>query len=213
MTTIYLIRHSTRINHDYINEYNTTQSELLKSEKDILSVEGEERARILAEQKEFKNVDMVYVSNCVRTLQTAKYLVEKYNLKVDIDERLDERRVGISNSDQYPDWFTRQFKDKDYKTINGESQNDVCLRMNEKINEILEKYNNKNIAIFSHGYAIMFYLLQFANLDYIDEDRIIKISYNNKILLDGKINAPEVFKLVFDGKKLVDIDHIIFKEL
>ena len=105
MTTIYLIRHSTRINHDYINEYNTTQSELLKSEKDILSVEGEERARILAEQKEFKNVDMVYVSNCVRTLQTAKYLVEKYNLKVDIDERLDERRVGISNSDQYPDWF------------------------------------------------------------------------------------------------------------
>jgi len=213
MTTIYLIRHSTRINHDYINEYNTTQSELLKSEKDILSVEGEERARILAEQKEFKNVDMVYVSNCVRTLQTAKYLVEKYNLKVDIDERLDERRVGISNSDQYPDWFTRQFKDKDYKTINGESQNDVCLRMNEKINEILEKNNNKNIAIFSHGYAIMFYLLQFANLDYIDEDRIIKISYNNKILLDGKINAPEVFKLVFDGKKLVDIDHIIFKEL
>jgi len=213
MTTIYLIRHSTRINHDYINEYNTTQSELLKSEKDILSVEGEERARILAEQREFKNVDMVYVSNCVRTLQTAKYLVEKYNLKVDIDERLDERRVGISNSDQYPDWFTRQFKDKDYKTINGESQNDVCLRMNEKINEILEKNNNKNIAIFSHGYAIMFYLLQFANLDCIDEDRIIKISYNNKILLDGKINAPEVFKLVFDGKKLVDIDHIIFKEL
>ncbi len=213
MTTIYLIRHSTRINHDYINEYNTTQSELLKSEKDILSVEGEERARILSEQKEFKNVDMVYVSNCVRTLQTAKYLVEKYNLKVNIDERLDERRVGISNSDQYPDWFTRQFKDKDYKTINGESQNDVCLRMNEKINEILEKNNNKNIAIFSHGYAIIFYLLQFVNLDYIDEDRIIKISYNNKILLDGKINAPEVFKLVFDGKKLVDIDHIIFKEL
>ena len=35
----------------------------------------------------------------------------------------------------------------------------------------------------------------------------------DKIILDGKINAPEVFKLEFDKNKLVDIDHLIFEDL
>ena len=94
-TTVYLIRHSVRLNmKNNIESYNTTQDNLIKSEKIILSVTGERRAEKLSNEKELQNIDVVYASNCVRTLQTAKYLMEKQNLKANLDERLDERRTG-----------------------------------------------------------------------------------------------------------------------
>ena len=94
-TTVYLIRHSVRLNmKNNIESYNTTQENLIKSEKIILSVTGERRAEKLSNERELQNIDVVYASNCVRTLQTAKYLMEKQNLKANLDERLDERRTG-----------------------------------------------------------------------------------------------------------------------
>jgi len=107
MTTVYLIRHSVRMPLKTI-KYNTTQDKLILNEKIILSSDGESRAKLLSEKEELQNIDVVYTSNCVRTLQTAKYLLEKQNLSVTIDDRLDERRVGIPNDDIYPDWFERQ---------------------------------------------------------------------------------------------------------
>ena len=213
MTTIYLIRHSTRIDHKYIEKFLTSDSSLVRNEKDILSIEGERRAEILSKEKELSNIDKIYTSKCVRTLQTAKYLMEKLDIPAIIDERLDERRVGIPNEGKHPDWFVKQYLDKDFKTENGESQNEVNERMNEVINEILDNNPDKEIAIFSHGYAICFYLLQFSKLDYIDENKNIRIKYKNKILLEGLLNAPEVFKLTFDNKELKDIEHITFKDL
>ena len=213
MTTVYLIRHSTRIDKHYIEKYLTSDSSLVRNEKDILSVEGERRAEILSKEPELSNIDKVYTSKCVRALQTAKYLMERNNLPAIIDERLDERRVGIPNEGKHPDWFVKQYKDKDFKTENGESQNEVVERLNEVINEIVENNPDKKIAIFSHGYAICFYLLQYSKLDYIDADKNIRIKYKNKVLLDGLLNAPEVFKLTFDNLKLVDIEHLEFADL
>ena len=97
-TTVYLIRHSVRINtKDVIESWKTSQDKVLRSEKIILSVTGEKRAEILSNEEELQNIDVVYASNCVRTLQTAKYLMEKQNLKANLDERLDERRTGKPN--------------------------------------------------------------------------------------------------------------------
>ena len=102
-TTVYLIRHSVRLNmKNNIESYNTTQESLIKNEKIILSVTGERRAEKLSNEKELQNIDVVYASNCVRTLQTAKYLMEKQNLKANLDERLDERRTGKPNDKEYP---------------------------------------------------------------------------------------------------------------
>lgn len=208
MTTIYLIRHSERINHSFIESINSTDTALVQNEKDILSVNGEEKAKKLSNLEELQDVNKVYVSKCVRTLETAKYILEKLNLKANIDERLDERRVGIPNEKKYPDWFLRQYQDLDFKTEGGESRRDVIKRMNEIISLILDKNKDEKIAIFSHGYAITFYLLQYANLDYIDNEKNFKITYKNETILDGKINAPEVFKLEFTDKELKSITNI-----
>ena len=81
-TIVYLIRHSVRFNNkEMIESYKTNQNALLKNEKIVLSVTGEKRAEILSNEEELQDIDVVYTSNCVRTLQTAKYLLEKQNLK------------------------------------------------------------------------------------------------------------------------------------
>ena len=211
MTTLYLIRHSVRMPLKTI-KYNTTQDKLILNEKIILSSDGESRAKLLSEKEELKNIDVVYASNCVRTLQTAKYIIEKQNLSVTIDDRLDERRVGIPNDDIYPDWFERQYKDENFKTVGGESQKDVRNRMDEAITEILKQHKDKRIAIFSHGYAITFYLLKYCKLVNIQENKFT-FEFNNKVIFDKKINAPEVFKLTFDNEELMNIESIEFEDI
>lgn len=211
MTTLYLIRHSVRMPLKTI-KYNTTQDKLILNEKIILSSDGESRAKLLSEKEELQNIDVVYASNCVRTLQTAKYIIEKQNLSVTIDDRLDERRVGIPNDDIYPDWFERQYKDENYKTVGGESQKDVRNRMDEAITEILKQHKDKRIAIFSHGYAITFYLLKYCKLTNLT-DKKFTFEFNNKIIFDKKINAPEVFKLTFDNEELMNIESIEFEDI
>lgn len=211
MTTLYLIRHSVRMPLKTI-KYNTTQDKLILNEKIILSSDGESRAKLLSEKEELQNIDVVYASNCVRTLQTAKYIIEKQNLSVTIDDRLDERRVGIPNDDIYPDWFERQYKDENYKTVGGESQKDVRNRMDEAITEILKQHKDKRIAIFSHGYAITFYLLKYCKLTNLT-DKKFTFEFNNKIIFDKKINAPEVFKLTFDNEELMSIESIEFEDI
>lgn len=143
-------------------------------------------------------------------------MLARQNLKVNIDDRLDERRVGIPNDDSVKDWFERQYLDENYKTINGESQKMVRDRMGKVLDEILSNDKGKKVAVFAQGYAITFLLLNWCKLEEIREDNgshILKYSFNNKIIFDKKINSPEVFKLTFDEEKLINIENIVFKDL
>ena len=213
-TTIYLIRHSVRFDSKKILQYNTNQNKTIKNEKIILSVEGEKRAEILSHEKELQNIDIVYTSNCVRTLQTAKYLLKKQNLKVNIDERFDERRSGIPNNNIVHDWWLRQYIDENYRTEGGESQKDVRERFTEAFNEVLKANKGKRIAIFSHGYAITFFIMTWCKFKYNSEKDDIQFYFKNKKIFDKKLNAPEVFKLEFDeNNKIVDLKNIVFKDL
>ena len=57
--------------------------------------------------------------------------MEKQNLKANIDDRLDERRVSIPNDNKVKDWWLRQYLDENYKTEGGESQKDVRGRFED----------------------------------------------------------------------------------
>ena len=213
-TTVYLIRHSVRFNSKNILQYNTNQNKTIKNEKVILSVEGEKRAEILSNEKELQNIDIAYTSNCVRTFQTAKYLLEKQNLKANIDDRFDERRSGKPNDYIVKDWWLRQYIDEDYKTEGGESQKEVRERFTDAFNEVLEANKGKRIAIFSHGYAITFFIMTWCKFEYNGEKDNIKFYFKNKKIFDKKINAPEVFKLEFDeNNNIINIQNIVFNDL
>ena len=213
-TIVYLIRHSIRFNKDYIEQYNTYQNTTIRNEKVVLSSQGEKRAEILSNEEELQNLDVIYVSNCVRTLQTAKYIIEKQNLKVNIDERFDERRTGKEANLPRKEWLLNQYLDENFKTEGGESQREVRERFSEAFKEVINNNKGKRIAIFSHGYAITFFIMKWCKFEYVEDKDDMKFTFKDKVIFNKKINAPEVFKLEFDeNNELIDIQKIEFDDL
>lgn len=149
-TIVYLIRHSTKFDPNNIEIYNSNDSKQLKTEKKMLSVEGEEKARKLSKQNEFKNIDSVYSSNYVRAMQTAKYFIEGRNIKLNIDERFNERKVGNYRKEEYPNFFCDQYWNKELKGEEGECQTEVNKRMTEAFWEVVNNNKYKKNVIVSH---------------------------------------------------------------
>ena len=204
MTTIYLIRHSKplKVNNDF-NDDNLQ----IQNEKSCLSLEGENIAQEKLSVDEFENIDSLYSSNYVRAIQTAKYLADSNNLEINVVSKLGERKFGISSWDELPEDFEkRQFFDDNYKIGDGESQKEVRDRMFSVINDILNKNNNKRIAIVSHATAISYLLKRWCNIDIVQNK--MRYTFEDKILLEGSLDYCEIFKLEFDNNNLVDIQNI-----
>ena len=81
-TIIYLIRHAETIDEKGIR--NTIETDQEINEKEILSIKGEEDSKILSENEELKNIDVIWTSSYTRAKQTAKYIAEKNNLEYNI---------------------------------------------------------------------------------------------------------------------------------
>lgn len=204
-TIIYLVRHSKpmEVNNDFNNE-----SLQIQNEKKCLSIEGEFLAREIFENSEFNNINILFSSSYVRTIQTAKYLAKKNNLDINIVSDLGERRFGIDSWNDLPENFERkQLLDENYKLNNGESQKDVRNRMYMVIMKILNKYQNKKIAIVSHGTAITYLLKKWCNIELVD-DRL-RYRFNDKVFFRGYLNYCEIFKLEFDdNNELISIENV-----
>ena len=93
-TTVYLIRHSEKLDTKYIDKYYNDEFYQITREKRILSSDGERKAKILSENKEFNKLDAIYSSNYVRAIQTAKYFAERLDIKINVNKDLNERRYG-----------------------------------------------------------------------------------------------------------------------
>lgn len=211
MTEVYLIRHSEKY-RDVCNIVNDDNFQLC-NEKIILSINGEMLAFKLANMEEMSNIDVVFASNYVRSIGTAKYIAYKNGTLVKIDKNLGERVYGVNSINEIASGFGfKQWEDIDYKLPNGESRRDVTNRMYDTVNRILVDYKGKRIAIVSHGTAISFLLDKWCDifLNYNDDNKIdTKIIFNNKVIFNGNFPAPCVFKLVFDdSNNIVNIENI-----
>ncbi len=205
MTTIYLIRHSKTLD---INSELTTDSLQVQNEKKILSKEGELIAREKFTNPEFKNIEVIYASNYVRTIETAKYISEANNIQINILDDLGERKFGINSWDEKPKDFERkQFLDENYKIGDGESKKEVEERMYNCLIKILEENKNKIICIVSHATAISYLLNRWCKIEI--EDNMLNYKFKDKELLKGHINYCDIFKLTFDDtNSLIDIEKI-----
>lgn len=204
---IYLIRHSGTFVK--INGYDNLPFED-QSKNMILSVYAERKAEKLGKTPEFNNIDAVYCSNSVRAIATAKYISFQNNdISLNVQDELNERKFGVKYIEELPDGFIqKQFEDDSYKLENGESLKEVNLRIKKYIeNEILSCNNYSKVAIVMHGIAIMTYLKKFCNVTFNND--VFKVTYNNKVIYNSVLKAPEVFKLEFDDKNnVVDIENI-----
>ena len=196
MTVVYLIRHSQPM-REHLGSYNGDDIDQTRNEKNILTPEGEKLAEKLAQKEELQNIDVLYSSNYVRTMSTAKYIAYNNEIDLNIDDRLGERKFGYDSSTIPGDFFKKQWLDFDYKHPDGESINDTKKRITEVINEIINNNKGKTICIVSHGTALSSYLLNILNFEGIFDNKL-RFTFNGEEVFDGMWNAPHMFKLVFD---------------
>ena len=196
MTTIYLIRHSKPLK---VNNNSNSDSLQIQNEKSSLSIEGENIAREKLYNEELQNIDIIYSSNYVRAIQTAKYLAEKNSLEINVDSELGERRFGINSWDELPEGFEKQqVIDENYKIGNGESQVEVRKRMHNVIMKILSNNKGKRIAVFSHATAIAFLLKQWCSIEISEGKGNVK--FNGNTVFNDTLNYCVSFKLEFDDE-------------
>lgn len=206
MTTLYLVRHSEPFKvHRGIEEVN--ESLLLSNIKSPLSVEGEKLAERVSNNIEFDNLDVVWSSNYVRAMSTAKYFANRNNLKVNISDRLGERLHGISSWSELPqDFEIHQFEDENYKLNSGESRKEVAKRLLDFINRLLNEYKDKRILVVGHSTALAYLLSNWCEISYSSDYK-----FNNKVFFSGKWSYCETFKLEFTDNNLVSITNISIK--
>lgn len=206
MTTVYLLRHSEPFkNHKGLEEVH--ESLLFSNIKSPLSIRGEKLAEKISRNSEFNNLDVIWSSDYVRTMSTAKYFAEKNNLKVNISNQLGERKHGINSWDELPvDFEKHQFEDENYKIGDGESQKETKIRILNKINTILNENKGKRILIVGHSTATAYLLAQWCEINYTGP-----YNFNEKEFFNGKWDYCETFKLVFDeNNNLKSIENLKF---
>ncbi len=206
MKIIYLIRHSGPfVNIDNYNDYFNISWNIYNKNM-ILNTEGENKAKELSNNNEFVNTDEIYSADSARAIATAKYIAEKNNLSIKLDERINERNLGIKTISQLPNDFNKKsFDKKDYKIFGGESLNEVDERMNSFINDIIHNNCNKTIIV-THGIILLSFLSSLCNFSY--DGKTFFIKYNNNVLVNGNPRNPDVFKLTIDHDKIINIENI-----
>ena len=206
MKTIYLIRHSAPFVEieNYDDYKNVPWSDYNRNM--ILSSEGEEKAKKLWNIDELKHLDAVYSADSFRAIGTAKYVAEINNLKIKLDNRINERNLGVNTISELPEnQILESFKNKDYKFGTGESLNEVDKRFNSFINEILES-NYNNIVLFIHGIIMMSFLQNNTNFSF--DGKNMRLLFNNNEIYNDKMKNPMVFKIEYENNTIVDIKEI-----
>ncbi len=199
MTIIYFMRHSEALKFNNINNDDDLQ---IQNEKWPLTINGETIAKEKSKKDDFSHFDVVYSSNYVRAISTAKYFTKD---RVNIDESFGERKFGINNWEELPkDFGEKQFKNFDYKLKNGESLNEVIIRETNSLNRILVEHKNQTILIVGHSTALASLFSKWCEVSYTGPYK-----FKEKEFFDGKWNYCETFKLTFDeDNKLVNIENI-----
>jgi len=193
-----------------------------RSERMILTVEGEQRAKEVTDKIE--PVEKVFASNSVRAIATVKYIAHKNNLPVTVDNNINELSRGVLDklkmaklSDFPSDFYFKQFNDDNYKPEEGESINEGKARVSKTLAELLDsKY--KKIALGVHGVYIMCFLKQVGCVvkfgDINKDEAMFTVTLNDKVVYEGGLSDnPEIFKLVFAGDKVKTIESFIDKGL
>ena len=130
---------------------------MLMKKKEILSLYGEEQSKKLSQNTELNNIDVIWSSSYTRAKATAKYIANNNNLPINLDSKLNERKLGnlkelgeFMKDKKTRDPSQEQLLDRKFKTTDGESAEDTKKRMNEFFDRILKEYEGKKIAIVSH---------------------------------------------------------------
>lgn len=208
-TVIYLVKHCDIIpkGNFHIIENNDDYQKM--SEKIVLSVQGEEKAMRLSKLDVLQNLDAIYSSNHAKTIGTAKYLASANHTVIQIDSRLNERKIGTMDGIEEKEFHRRQAKDWDFRLARGESLNDAKKRIVSAIKNILMFEAGNRVAVVSHSTIMTCLLSVWCEMGYNFAEDVI-LSYKGETLVDGHNNIPMVLEVTFDGMNVKNIRIVDF---
>lgn len=113
---------------------------------------GRQQAEKLADRVENLDIHMIVSSPMCRAVQTAQPAAKRLKLEIITDSRLIEQDYGIFEGvDRRDPGFLANKRQFAYRYPGGESMMDVAYRVYSLIEEIKEKYPEKNILLVCHG--------------------------------------------------------------
>lgn len=204
-TIIYFIIHSEPASSSNFKDISNKDNLLEKNKNKILSVSGEKLAEKLSKHIELKNIDSVYCSNYVRTLSTAKYIALENNTLINIDDRLNERKIGQMGDMEWKEFERLQFKNFDFKLNGGESLNQTKKRMADSVKNILMFESGNRVAVVTHSTALTCLLSSWCDVGKNYDDKLI-LTYNEDSIIDGHYSYPMLFKVTFDGMVVKNVE-------
>lgn len=142
MTSVYFVRHA----QPNINNHNNLTREL--SEKGLADTALV--TRFLSD----KNISAVLSSPYKRAVDTVKGFADGAGLEVEIISDFRERSIDNVWIDDFNSFARRQWSDFDYKLSGGESLREVQRRNISALEAALERFENRNFAVGSHGTAL-----------------------------------------------------------
>ena len=189
MTKVYFIRHA---EPDYSNH-----DDLLRE----LTPKGMQDRKIVTEYLSNKKIDVVLSSPYKRAVQTLEDFADKFGFKIETIDAFHERKVGNEWIENFHDFSKNQWADSEYKLEGGECLREVQARNIAALKEVLHKYEEKNIAIGSHGTALSSIINYYDNsFGYADFEKIRNV-------------MPWIVAFEFDGEKCVSIRNLKKPEL
>ena len=117
-----------------------------------LTEEGLRQASVLAQKTAELQLDMIITSPMLRARQTAAAVGETTGLPVQVDQRLIEQDYGIFEGvSRFDEGFLANKRQFAVRYPGGESMMDVAYRTYSLIEELKQKYPDKNILLVCHG--------------------------------------------------------------
>lgn len=167
-----------------------------------LTEKGILQAKELSVGMEKYHIDMIFSSDLGRAVQTAEIVGEKFGIKVQQTEALREMGFGEWEGKLIPE-ITEKYSDI-YKTWRnephlakipgGETLDTIKKRLEIFIEELNEKYDNKNILLVSHSVTVRVFLLLMLDSDM---KNIYRIKQDNTALniVEWRNYGPVVTKM------------------
>jgi len=148
----FILRHG----YSEMNKKDIIISTLPEKEECFLTSEGEEEIKTIAEflKNEKIKIDLMFSSDLLRTTQTAGIISKELGIDtIYFDERLRDIQAGIFEGKTTKEYhsFWKTPKERFIKSPpEGESYNQVKMRIYQFLKEINKKYEGKTILIVSH---------------------------------------------------------------
>ena len=159
-----------------------------------MSERGFTDANTVTELLKGENIDRVFSSPFKRAIQTVEGIAKYVNKEVELIEDFKERLLAEKPVQDFSVAITKVWEDYDFSWKGGESNKIAQKRGVNATLQVLENNTGKNVVIGTHGNIMVLIMNHF--------DRKYGFEFWKQL------EMPDIYKLSFDGKKLVHVRRI-----